>query len=64
MAGLSPDEFWGLTPYETSLHILGFAKRLRCHLEIAMQNACVSANAFGSKARVSDLIREYEDPLE
>ena len=64
MAGLSPNEFWELTPLEVALHVLGFMKRMHLYNEMAAGVAGVVAKSNGAKrCDLRDLIKEYEDPL-
>ncbi|KPJ59108.1 MAG: hypothetical protein AMJ46_12645 [Latescibacteria bacterium DG_63] len=60
MAGLTPQEFWDLTPREIVLYIHGYAKRLHHYRQIAVGCAGAVVSALGGEMRS---IREYEDPL-
>lgn len=60
MAGLSPAEFWDLTPHEVALHIYGYGKRTYQQARISCDSARVVAKAFGAKVGKTP---GYKDPL-
>ena len=60
MAGLSPQEFWDLTPRESALCIHGYYKRLHNYQSIAVQCAGAVVSALGGRMRPPG---KYEDPL-
>ena len=63
MSGMAIKDFWDMTPYEVSLQIHGFSKRLYMYQKIAAWHASIGASAAGSKTRPRDLLGDFEDEL-
>jgi len=65
MAGLTIKDFWDMTPFEVSLQIHGFNRRLYMYQKIAAWHAAIGANCWSKrKIRPKDLLGEYKDPFD
>lgn len=60
MAGLTPQEFWDLTPREIVLFIHGYHKRMHQLSELVINCTRAIVASWGGKMRPA---KKYEDPL-
>lgn len=55
-AGIGPDQFWTLTPFEIILTIRGYSRRMRQFWRMTATLGAWTLNAWGAETKPSKLI--------